>query len=71
MARTTCITPECDENKYALDMCRKCYQRARYWNNKSLSERITFLKVIRIRANTMSMITNVRPISSGRRRRTG
>lgn len=56
-----CQTKKCNNDDYALGLCRQCYQVARYWNERPLADKFKHVDKMQVRANNISRLTgNVR-----------
>lgn len=67
-----CIIEGCERKQYSLEFCRACYQRAWYWDQKTLAEKMHRIKNLRIWDNAMErQIGNVRDITLPARRKKG
>jgi len=54
--KSSCSTSDCDNEVYCLDMCRQCYQAARYWKAKSMKEIVNRGKKLRVYENRLDAL---------------
>ena len=65
-----CTVDGCDEPVHCLDVCFACYQRMRYWQNRSMKDKANHAKRMRrCQASLQLQMGNVRSITSAQKTR--
>ena len=71
--KKVCTTEDCGRTDIiAFGLCLACYHRARYWQGRTMKDKMRHMQNLRVRENAMSaMLGNVRPLARPKRRKAG
>lgn len=62
------MVENCFDNVFSLGMCKACYQRTRYWNNRPMKDKVKRLKqLIRCESSLTMQMGNVKPLRKVKR----